>query len=135
MVLRLVPVPRYWGVLAGYNVLYGHNTKEDDPASLAKNRKPIRIVTLALAESFPAAHPRLELHKWQNLDIYLSKDEFHSVFSYPDRLEAVARIGLLWCVQAEFNLFFVPGIRFRDITTGNVLASYGCLMKRVSLSE
>jgi hypothetical protein len=115
-----------------YSIGYAPYTREYDLAALNEKREHMQSVSLALAGSFPAAHPRLELLKGQNLDIYLSKDEFQSV-PYPDRSEAVAKVGRTWCKQVEHT--FLPTIQFRDITTGSVLASYGCLMERPSLSE
>ncbi|HLG44078.1 MAG TPA: hypothetical protein VI337_03595 [Nitrospirales bacterium] len=133
-------IGRYFGIALvcgilwwiAYSCLFAPSTREDDPASLTGSREHMQSVRLALAASFPAAYPRLELLKGQNLDIYLSKDEFHSV-PYPDRSEVVATVGRTWCKKVEHT--FLPAIRFRDITTGSVLASYGCTMERASLSD
>ena len=121
----------FWLVVVGgvlwwiaYSFVYAPSTREDDPALLTGSSKQLGSVVVALAGSFPAAHPRLQLLKAQNLDIYLSENEFYSV-PYPDRSEAVAKVGRTWCKQVEHT--YLPALRFRDIATGSTLASYSCV--------
>jgi hypothetical protein len=70
---------------------------------------------------------RLEPRGGNNLEIYLPTDEFESV-PYPDRDGFVARVGRAWCENTgPGSHIFLPSVKFRDIRTGDHLASYHCI--------
>ncbi len=70
---------------------------------------------------------RLEPRGGSNLEIYLPTDEFESV-PYPDRDGFVARVGRAWCENTgPSSHIFLPSVKFRDIRTGDHLASYHCI--------
>lgn len=91
-----------------------------------------QAVLLALYKELPYVEPRIEFLQGANLNIYLKRQEFESI-PFPDRSDAVRRIGKAWCEKVEGA--FLPAIKIRDIRTGEELAKYSCTTGSTSLSE
>lgn len=118
-----------------YSFSYAPSQKEEIVTESAASNNAEQLlgwVRLQLAVSIPDASPRLERFKGDNLDIYLTVREFQKV-QYPDRREFIERIGKVWCDRV--SKAFLPAVQFRDISTGQLFGSYGCLSKNVSLPD
>jgi len=91
---------------------------------------PEVAVQEALSTRVPNADPRLELMGGNNLDIYVSRSSFEDV-PYPDRQNAIREVGKAWCEKVTG--FFFPAVRIRDVRSGKVMASFGCVLGRGSV--
>jgi hypothetical protein len=68
----------------------------------------------------------------ENMNIYVAKKDFESI-PYPDRKEAISRIGKSW---GDFtHWYFFPSVQIRDIRTGDVLADYSCNFNSTTLHD
>lgn len=112
-----------------------HPDPEGKP-SLADSHKqsgdPKIAVEAVVATYLPTAVPRLELMQGNNLDIYVARAEYQDI-PFPDRPEAIRRIGKAWCASVEHTL--LPSVRLRDVRTGAELASFSCTLERASVKE
>jgi len=93
---------------------------------------PEQAVLAAISIELPYAESRLEFLQGANLNIYLKRQDFERIL-FPDRSDAVTRIGKAWCDNVEG--IFLPTLKIRDIRTGEQLAKYSCTTGSVSIPE
>lgn len=74
---------------------------------------------------------RLEVRLDYSVRAYISKKNY-MLLPYPDRDEAIARVGKAWCENKGVNRWYMPKVVLRDIQTGEELGCYRCLFGFVS---
>ena len=81
------------------------------------------LVMSGFYDQLPFAEIRLQPMRGNNLDIYVTKDDFESI-PYPDRDNFVTSIGQGWC--ANVSNYFLPVVKIKDIRTGAIMDKCSC---------
>jgi hypothetical protein len=100
-----------------------------DKQELATLDKPTEAVTLAIARKLgDESAVRIDPRGGNNVDVYLKMKDFESV-PYPDRGDFVKSVSQEWCANLGADQeWLLPSVKIRDIRTGDVLASYNCVL-------
>lgn len=93
----------------------------------AKGREDIHNALLQNFNDFG----RLEVREDYSVYAYISKKNF-MLIPFPDRDEAITRVGKAWCENEGVIIWYMPKVVLRDIETGEKLGCYRCLFKFVS---
>lgn len=91
---------------------------------------PVSFDPLGARRGSPVPAPAIRhvtLRRADNLDLFVDKEEFKKLL-FPNREEFVRRLGSSWCESQSLvsRLVFRPSVRFRDLSSGETLASYAC---------
>lgn len=81
---------------------------------------------------YPGIYPRMVRMQADNLDVYIPKAKFEAD-PYPDRIPRLEQFGKTYGKASSWYLF--SAIRFRDMTTGDVLATYSCNTGQAALAS
>jgi hypothetical protein len=73
----------------------------------------------------PEVKARIEQRRGNNVEVYLSKDDFESV-PFPDRGRFVGDVGFAWCSNSSRS--FLPSVVIRDLRSGDRFDTYNCLL-------
>lgn len=74
---------------------------------------------------------RLEVRADYSVHAYISKKNY-MFLPFPDRDEAITRVGKAWCENKGVIRWYMPKVVLRDIQTGEQLGCYRCLFGFVS---
>jgi hypothetical protein len=127
----LVPLAG-WLFLIGIAWLAAHwvapALKVSDPRTMASHVASRLQFFLAVSPMLPPDSIRFDERRAGNVVVYIESERFQSI-PFPDRESFVKGAAHAWCSNlsghpSEFLL--VPTVRFRDIRTGDSLASYTC---------
>jgi len=81
---------------------------------------------------YPDIYPRMVRMQADNLDIFVPKNKFEAD-PYPDRIPRLEQFGKTYGKARSWYLF--SAIRFRDMTNGEVLATYSCNTGHATLAS
>lgn len=96
------------------------------PASqetLAKSESATNLTTVALSNAMPNQPARVVRRFGHNLDLYVDRKAFEEI-PYPDRNDAVEKIGRAWCDNIEYA--WLPRVALFDVRSGKRLATHVC---------
>lgn len=123
----------FWLAVAGWvgYVFYSPHQRSGT-TDLAAFQKPRNAVDIALYSWLDLyAEIRVEPRGANNVEVFLAKTEFESV-PFPDRGAFVAEVAAAWCENTVLDShLFLPSVKFRDIRTGDILASYNCVLSSI----
>lgn len=74
---------------------------------------------------------KLEVRLDYSVRAYISKKNY-MLLPFPDRDEAITRVGKAWCENKGVIHWYMPKVVLRDIQTGEELGCYRCLFGFVS---
>ena len=74
---------------------------------------------------------KLEIRMDYSVYAYISPKNYIG-FPYPDRSDAITKVGKAWCEEKGMNVWYLPKVQIRNIEDGEVLGTYRCFFNFVS---
>ncbi len=128
----LVPLAG-WLFLAGIAWLVAHSVipalKVDDPRTIDAYAPSRAQLLLAVSPTLTPDMIRFDQRRAGNVVVYIESERFQSI-PFPDREGFVRKAAHAWCSNlrgSQLQFLLVPTVRFRDVRSGDSLASYTCL--------
>jgi len=92
-------------------------------ASITKSETAASLAVAALWNSLAGHAAPLDRRFGNNLDLYVNRKVFEEI-PYPDRNDAVEKIGRAWCDNIQYP--WLPRVSVFDIRSGKRLATHVC---------
>lgn len=92
-------------------------------AGLAKSESATNLTVVVLSKAMPDHPARIDRRFGNNLDLYVNRKAFEEIL-YPDRNDAVEKIGRAWCDNIEHP--WLPRVSLYDIRSGKRIATHVC---------